>query len=104
MLENEFLKRAWRDTARRRSETTSSSRPVGLLVAEGFRPCSTRAPSPVEPWLTRLDDAASEMRYAAALIETWLRGGLEIGVRRRRVKPGDIAVLYPRRRPDATDG
>lgn len=34
-----------------------------------------------EPWLIRLDDAASEMHYAAALIETWLRGGLEIGGR-----------------------
>jgi AAA domain/Nuclease-related domain/UvrD-like helicase C-terminal domain len=54
-----------------------------------------------EPWLIRLDDAASEMHYAAALIETWLRGGLEIGGRRQRVTPGDIAVLYPRRRPDA---
>jgi superfamily I DNA/RNA helicase len=54
-----------------------------------------------EPWLIRLDDAASEMHYAAALIETWLRGGLEIGGRRQRVEPGDIAVLYPRRRPDA---
>src|SRR5690606_1120510 len=49
----------------------------------------------------RLDDAASELHYAAALIETWLRGGLEIGGQRQRVKPGDIAVLYPRRRPDA---
>jgi hypothetical protein len=27
-----------------------------------------------EPWLIRLDGAASEMHYAAALIETWLRG------------------------------
>jgi superfamily I DNA/RNA helicase len=54
-----------------------------------------------EPWLIRLDDAASEMHYAAALIETWLRGGLEIGGRRQRVTPADIAVLYPRRRPDA---
>src|SRR5262245_42840766 len=41
------------------------------------------------------------MHYAAALIETWLRGGLMIGGRRQRLKPGDIAVLYPRRRPDA---
>jgi hypothetical protein len=32
-----------------------------------------------ELWLIRLDDAASEMHYAAALIETWLRGDLEIG-------------------------
>ena len=41
------------------------------------------------------------MHYAATLIETWLRGDLEIGGRRQRVTPGDIAVLYPRRRPDA---
>ena len=54
-----------------------------------------------EPLLVRLDDAASEMQYAAALIETWLRADLEIGGRRRRVEPGDIAVLYPRRHPKA---
>ena len=41
------------------------------------------------------------MHHAAAQIETWLRAGLEIGGRRQRVKPGDIAVLYPRRRRDA---
>lgn len=28
-----------------------------------------------EPWPIRLDDAASEIHCAAALIETWLRGG-----------------------------
>jgi superfamily I DNA/RNA helicase len=55
-----------------------------------------------DPWLIQLDDAASEVHYAAALIETWLRAGLEINGRRRRLKPSDIAVLYPRRRPDAT--
>jgi hypothetical protein len=60
-----------------------------------------RHPLRPEPWLIWLDDAASEMHYAAALIETWLRGGLEIGGRHQRVKPSDIAVLYPRRRPDA---
>jgi len=42
------------------------------------------------------------VHYAAALIETWLLGCLEIGGRRQRIKPGDIGVLYPRRRPDAT--
>jgi len=57
--------------------------------------------SGAEPWLIKLDDAASECHYAAALIETWLRGGLDIGGRRQRVQPGDIAVLYPRKRPDA---
>lgn len=60
-----------------------------------------------EPWLIQLDDPASEVHYAAALIETWLRGGIEIGGRRQRIRPSDIAVLYPRwrhpsRHPDAT--
>jgi hypothetical protein len=54
-----------------------------------------------EPWLIKLEDAASECHYAAALIETWLRGGVEIHGRRCHVKPSDIAILYPRRRPDA---
>jgi superfamily I DNA/RNA helicase len=54
-----------------------------------------------EPLLVRLDDPVSEMHHAAALIETWLRGGLEIRGRRERVKPRDIAVLYPRRHPKA---
>jgi hypothetical protein len=54
-----------------------------------------------EPWLIRLDDAGSEVHYAAALIETWLRGGIEINGRRQRIRPSDIAVLYPHRRPDA---
>jgi len=57
--------------------------------------------SGAEPWLIKLDDAASECHYAAALIETWLRGGIDIGGLRQRVRPGDIAVLYPRKRPDA---
>jgi hypothetical protein len=55
-----------------------------------------------EPLLIKLDDAASEVHYAAGLIETWLRGGLEIGGRHQRIKPSDIAVLFSRRRPDAS--
>jgi hypothetical protein len=55
-----------------------------------------------EPWLVKLEDATAEVHYAAALIETWLRGGIEIGGRRQRIKPSDIAVLYPRRRADAS--
>lgn len=55
-----------------------------------------------EPCLVKLDDAESEVHYAAGLIETWLRGGLEIGGRRERIKPADIAVLYRRRRADAS--
>src|SRR5262249_21946197 len=53
-----------------------------------------------DPWLIRRDDAVSEMHHAAALIETWLRDGREIGGRRQRVQPGDTAVLYPSRRPE----
>ena len=46
-----------------------------------------------EPWLIRLDDAASEMHYAAALIETWLRGGLEVGGRHTRIGAGLICAV-----------
>jgi hypothetical protein len=53
-----------------------------------------------QPWLIKLDDTASECHYAAALIETWLRGGIDIHGQRRRVKPSDIAILYPRKRTD----
>jgi hypothetical protein len=55
-----------------------------------------------EPWLVELESPSSEVHYAAALIETWLRGGLEIGGRYQRIKPGEIAVLYPRQRREAT--
>ena len=54
-----------------------------------------------EPLLVRLDDPVSEMHHAATLIEMWLRAGLEIRGRQERVKPSDIAVLYPRRHPKA---
>jgi hypothetical protein len=50
--------------------------------------------------LPRASYAAAIPGHSASL-ELWLRGGLEIGGRRQRVTPGDIAVLYPRRRPDA---
>jgi len=62
----------------------------------------TAVRSGADPLLIQLDDAASEVHYAAGLIETWLRGGLEIGGRHQRIKPSDIAVLYPRRRADAS--
>ncbi len=55
-----------------------------------------------EPLVIKLSDASSEVHYAAALIETWLRGGLEIGGKRQPIKPSDIAVLYRKRRPDAS--
>ena len=46
----------------------------------------TAVRSGAEPLLIRLDDAASEVNYAAALIETWLRGGVEIDGRHQRIK------------------
>lgn len=83
---------------------TFSARPAGGVQQMPVMPLSpdTAVRSGAEPLLIRLDDAASEVHYAAALIETWLRAGLEIGGRHQRVKPSDIAVLYPRRRPDAS--
>jgi superfamily I DNA/RNA helicase len=98
------LDRNYRNTAEilRAARTFSVASGSGMqgVLALPVEP-DTAIRSGPEPWLIRLDDAASEMHYAAALIETWLRGGLEIGGRRQRVQPDDIAVLYPRRRPDA---
>jgi hypothetical protein len=73
---------------------------IGGVLALPVDP-ETAIRSGPEPWLIRLDEAASEVHYAAALIETWLRGGIEIAGQRQCVKPRDIAVLYPHRRPDA---
>jgi len=55
-----------------------------------------------EPLIVRLDDPASECHYAAALIEGWLRGGIDLHGRRQRIRPRDIGVLYPRKRHDAS--
>src|SRR5262245_39302029 len=77
-----------------------AAKPAQGVLALPVEP-DTAIRSGPEPWLIRLDDAVSEMHYAATLIEAWLRGGLEIGGRRHRVKPSDIAVLYPRRRRNA---
>lgn len=54
-----------------------------------------------EPSIIELRSARDESHYAAALIETWLRGGIEICGRRERVAPHDIGILYPRIREDA---
>jgi superfamily I DNA/RNA helicase len=54
-----------------------------------------------EPLVVRLDSAADECHYAAALIETWVRGGIEINRRRQRVKASDVAILYPWQQPEA---
>jgi len=75
-------------------------RDIDGVLALPVEPDSATRSGP-EPWLIQLDDAASELHYAAALIETWLRGGMEIGGRLQRIKPRDIAVLYPRSRTDA---
>lgn len=54
-----------------------------------------------EPLIVELRSACDESHYAAALIETWLRGGIEIRGRREPVAPRDIGILYPRIRKDA---
>lgn len=84
--------------------TVFSARPAGGNQQMPVLPLGpdTAVRSGAEPLLIQLDDAASEVHYAAALIETWLRGGVEIGGRHQRIKPSDIAVLYPRRRPDSS--
>jgi hypothetical protein len=93
------LDRNYRNTAEiLRVACGFSTRRVGDVVGLPTLPVKpdTAIRSGPEPVLIELDDAASEVHYAAALIETWLRGGLEIGGRRRRIKPSEIAVLYPR--------
>ncbi|MGH6690865.1 MAG: hypothetical protein ACREF4_09335, partial [Gammaproteobacteria bacterium] len=95
MINRKFdLDRNYRNTA----EILRAARPFSVPSGGGMQGVIALPVEPdvairsgPEPWLIRLDDAASEMHYAAALIETWLRGGLEIGGRRQRVKPGDIA-------------
>ena len=98
------LDRNYRNT----SEILHAALPFSAPLAEGMQGVlalpvepDTAIRSGPEPLLVRLDDAVSEMQYAAALIETWLRAGLDTDGRRRRVVPGDIAVLYPRRHPKA---
>ncbi len=54
-----------------------------------------------EPEMVELDNAREECLYAAALIESWLRGGVEIRGRRERIAARDIAILYPRLRAEA---
>ncbi len=56
-----------------------------------------------EPVIVELETARDECHYAAALIETWLRGGVEIRGRREPVAPRDIGILYPRVRNDAME-
>jgi superfamily I DNA/RNA helicase len=98
------LDRNYRNTA----EILRAARPFSVRQATGQEAVQalpiepdTAMRSGAEPWLIKLDDAASEVYYAAALIETWLRGGIDIGGQRQRIKPSDIAVLYPRKRSDA---
>jgi superfamily I DNA/RNA helicase len=98
------LDRNYRNTA----EILRAARPFSAPPGSGMQGVlalpvepDTAIRSGPEPKLVQLENAEGELRYAAALIETWLRGGREICGRHQRVKPGDIAVLYPRRRPDA---
>jgi hypothetical protein len=98
------LDRNYRNTAEiLRAAQAFSARTSGAegVLALPVEP-DTAIRSGPQPWLIRLDNPASEVHYAAALIETWLLGGLEIGGQRQRIRPGDIGALYPRRRPDAT--
>jgi ATP-dependent exoDNAse (exonuclease V) beta subunit len=54
-----------------------------------------------EPVIVELRNAADEAHYAAALIESWLRSGIEIRGHREPVAAHDIGILYPRIREDA---
>ena len=98
------LDRNYRNTAEIFRVARTFSRPADGLQQMPVLPAGpdTALRSGSEPLMIQLDDATSEVHYAAALIETWLRGGLEIGGRHQRIKPSDIAVLYSRRRPDAS--
>lgn len=53
-----------------------------------------------EPSIVELDSGLDECHYAAALIECWIRGGVEIRGRRERISPCEIAILYPRIRQE----
>ena len=99
------LDRNYRNTSEilriaRAFSSTPDDQPEGLLSIPIDPDTAIR--SGPEPQLIQLDDAISEVHYTAALIETWLRGGVQIGGKHERIKPSDIAVLYPRRRRDAT--
>lgn len=48
------------------------------------------------PDAVRLSDRVEEAKYAAALIETWLRGGIMLRGERVPVAPDEVAVLYLR--------
>lgn len=93
----EILRAARPFSARRNGRSAASAGRIALPVDPG---CAIR--NGPEPLIVRLDDASSECHYAATLIEGWLRAGIQLHGRRQRVAPRDIAVLYPRKRPDAT--
>ena len=92
------LDRNYRNTA----EILGAARPFSAPLAVGAQGVLTLPIDPdtairsgPEPLLVRCADATGELRYTAALIETWLLAGLDISGQRESVKPGDIAVLYP---------
>jgi hypothetical protein len=101
------LDRNYRNTA----EILRAAQPFAAAPAADGAPAPTLLPIAVdpekamrsgpEPVLIKLNSPAEECHYAAALIEVWLRGGIDINGRRERLRPSDIAVLYPRERQDA---
>jgi superfamily I DNA/RNA helicase len=48
-----------------------------------------------EPEVVKLAGRADECDYAAALIQSWLLGGVTIRGRREKLHPADIAVIHP---------
>ncbi len=52
------------------------------------------------PEIVKLRSRGEEAKYAAALIETWLRGGVIISGQRQKLRPSDIAIIYPREPSD----
>lgn len=50
------------------------------------------------PAIVSLKSRAAECSYAAALVESWLLGGIDLGGQHKNVRPKDIAILYPARR------
>ena len=50
-----------------------------------------------QPELIVLDSRQSECDYAAALVRTWLLGGVQVKGKTVKPVPEDIAIIYPRK-------
>jgi hypothetical protein len=72
----------------------ASKNESGILLLASRR-SGRRNPQGPELIIVRRDSAANEYHSAAALIETWHRGGIEINGRLQRIRAGDVAILYP---------